>query len=134
MDSSRLEFKVRGMTCASCERRIEGAILALPGVAGARAERGGERVEVILAAAAEGGPAGPAAPGPEELARLIWKDMEGERAERIQSIRGEMLSVTAKDFWEVIDRGLNFDYLDPERRKQLETFYSWFSPSEAQLH
>jgi hypothetical protein len=64
--------------------------------------------------------------GAEPLARLVWKDMEHERKERLLSIRGEMLGVTAKDFWEVIDRGLNFDYLDADRRAQLEIFYSWF--------
>jgi hypothetical protein len=64
--------------------------------------------------------------GAEELARLIWRDMEHERSERLQSIRAEMLAVKDKHFWEVIDRGHNFDYLDPERRDQLETFYSWF--------
>jgi hypothetical protein len=64
--------------------------------------------------------------GSEAMARLIWRDMEHERNERLRSIREEMLAVTRKDFWEVIDRGHNFDYLDPERRAQLETFYSWF--------
>jgi hypothetical protein len=62
----------------------------------------------------------------EDLARMIWKDMEHERMERLLSIREEMLGVTAKDFWEVIDRGHNFDYLDPARREQLQRFYSWF--------
>jgi hypothetical protein len=64
--------------------------------------------------------------GAEDLARLIWKDMEHERPERLQSIREEMLQVENADFWEVIDRGYNFDYLDPPRRKELQTFYSWF--------
>jgi len=62
----------------------------------------------------------------EDLARVVWRDMEHERPERLQSIREEMLAVTDKDFWEVIDRGHNFDYLDEERRQQLEVFYSWF--------
>jgi hypothetical protein len=65
--------------------------------------------------------------GEEELARLVHKDMEHERPERLRSIREEMLQVTNKDFWEVIDRGHNFDYLEPERKKQLAIFYSWFS-------
>lgn len=65
--------------------------------------------------------------GAEELARLIWRDMEAERSERLASIRAEMLAVKDKHFWEVIDRGHNFDYLDPARREKLETFYSWFA-------
>jgi hypothetical protein len=65
--------------------------------------------------------------GEEELARLVHKDMEHERAERLRSIREEMQQVTNKDFWEVIDRGHNFDYLEPARKEKLEVFYSWFS-------
>jgi hypothetical protein len=64
--------------------------------------------------------------GQEELARIVWKDMEHERGERLRSIREEMLAVTDREFWEVIDRGHNFDYLDERQRQQLEVFYSWF--------
>lgn len=64
--------------------------------------------------------------GCEPLARMIWEDMESERPERLQSIRNEMLAVKDPDFWEIIDRGDNFDYLDPARRSKLEYFYSWF--------
>jgi len=64
--------------------------------------------------------------GAEELARRVWRDMEHESAERMLSIREEMRAVTDEDFWEVIDRGYNFDYLTPSRREQLDQFYSWF--------
>lgn len=64
--------------------------------------------------------------GADELARYIFEDMESERSERLQSIREEMLSVIERDFWEVSDRGVNFDYLEPSRREHLNTFYSWF--------
>jgi hypothetical protein len=64
--------------------------------------------------------------GAEKLARRVWRDMEHEAPDRLRSIREEMLQVREKDFWEVIDRGYNFDYLEPERREQLEVFYSWF--------
>jgi len=62
----------------------------------------------------------------ETLARIVWKDMEHERPERLRSIREEMLAVKDKDFWEVIDRGHNFDYLDERRRELLDVFYNWF--------
>lgn len=65
--------------------------------------------------------------GSEELARQVFKDMEHERPERLLSIREEMLEVTDKDFWEVIDRGYNFDFLDARRREKLTQFYSWFT-------
>jgi Predicted membrane protein (DUF2254) len=64
--------------------------------------------------------------GAEKLARRVWRDMEHEASDRLRSIREEMLQVRDKDFWEVIDRGYNFDYLEPDRRVQLEVFYSWF--------
>jgi hypothetical protein len=62
----------------------------------------------------------------EPLARRIWEDMHAERPERLRSIREELLRVASEDFWEVIDRGTNFDYLTPERKTALNTFFSWF--------
>ena len=62
----------------------------------------------------------------EPMARRIWEDMHAERPERLRSIREELLRVASEDFWEVIDRGTNFDYLTPERKKALNVFYGWF--------
>ena len=64
--------------------------------------------------------------GAEEHARRIFADMREERPERLRSIREELLRVESKDFWEVIDRGTNFDYVDPQRKAQLRVFFSWF--------
>jgi len=71
--------------------------------------------------------------GAEPLARQIHDDMLGERPERLRSIRDELMSVTSEDFWEVIDRGRNFDYLSPERKKALSVFYSWFPRHTTEL-
>jgi hypothetical protein len=60
------------------------------------------------------------------FAHRIFKDMEHERSERLRSIRTEMLAVVDRDFWEVSDRGVNFDYLEPSRKEQLAVFYRWF--------
>jgi hypothetical protein len=61
--------------------------------------------------------------------------MAHERPERLRSIRDELLGVVSKDFWEVIDRGTNFDYLDPSRRAKLGQFFSWFALEAApRLH
>jgi hypothetical protein len=65
--------------------------------------------------------------GAPELARRIHDDLRGERAERLRSIRDELRAVEAKDFWEVSDRGTNFDYLPPERKVALGEFFSWFT-------
>ena len=68
--------------------------------------------------------------GNRNAARQIFLDMKDERPERLRSIRDELLAVQSKDFWEIVDRGTNFDYLDPQRKEQLEVFFSWFRPIE----
>jgi hypothetical protein len=62
----------------------------------------------------------------ERMAREIYEDMKSERPERLRSIREELSKIESKDFWEVIDRGTNFDYLPPERKAALEVFFGWF--------
>ncbi|MAQ14897.1 MAG: hypothetical protein CMN30_08890 [Sandaracinus sp.] len=64
--------------------------------------------------------------GAEDWAREIFEDMEPERRDRLGSIRDELLNVQSSEFWEISDRGVNFDYLDPERKRELVTFFSWF--------
>jgi hypothetical protein len=64
--------------------------------------------------------------GATEHARKIYSDMEREKPDRLRSIRDELLAIEAKDYWEVIDRGTNFDYLDATRKTQLKVFFSWF--------
>ncbi len=70
--------------------------------------------------------------GQEPKARTIFEDMRHERPERLRSIRDELERVAEKDFWEVIDRGTNFDYLPPDRKALLPTFFSWFDTSQAE--
>ena len=65
-------------------------------------------------------------PTGEPHARQIFTDMKDERPERLRSIRDELLGIKSKDFWEVIDRGTNFDYVDAERKAKLGVFFSWF--------
>ncbi len=64
--------------------------------------------------------------GDEPLAREIYRDMERERRDRLASIRDELLQVKSSEFWEISDRGVNFDYLSPERKTKLLEFFSWF--------
>ena len=65
--------------------------------------------------------------GHEEHARRIYFDMIEEPAERLQSIWTELRTLDTREFWEVNDRGTNFDYLTPEQKEQLATFFGWFS-------
>jgi hypothetical protein len=71
--------------------------------------------------------------GAEALARRIWDDMREDRADRLGSIRDELLEVHSKDFWEISDRGGNFDYLPPERKEKLRVFFGWFRDASGEL-
>ncbi len=42
----------------------------------------------------------------------------------------ELLSVTEPEFWEITDRGVNFDYLDPALRPPLREFLKQLPASE----
>jgi len=71
--------------------------------------------------------------GAPQFARQIERDMKDEPAERLQSIWQELRSLDTREYWEVNDRGTNFDYLTPEQKQQLEVFFGWF-PSLADVH
>lgn len=65
--------------------------------------------------------------GAVQRARQIHQDMALEKTERLRSIRDEMLAITTKDFWEIIDRGINFDYVSDDRKTKLREFFDWFT-------
>jgi hypothetical protein len=66
-----------------------------------------------------------------DLARRIHRDMRDERPDRLRSIKAEMLSVTTNEFWEINDRGVVFEYIEPERHAFLHRFFEWFPQIEA---
>ena len=59
-------------------------------------------------------------------ARRIAEDMSHEPLERLRTIRDALGRVETKDFWEIIDRGRNFEYMPQELKACLPTFFSWF--------
>ncbi|MBN1612125.1 MAG: DUF2254 domain-containing protein [Polyangiaceae bacterium] len=63
--------------------------------------------------------------GEEEKARLICEDMRGEPKERLRVVRDALSSATSKDFWEITDRGRDFEYVPPEQRAKLRVFFEW---------
>lgn len=67
------------------------------------------------------------ASGETDLARRIYDDMSHENHGRLSSIREELENLATAEFWEVSDRGINFDYLDDARRAHLPEFFSWFA-------
>jgi hypothetical protein len=68
--------------------------------------------------------------GQEPKARTICKDMADEPRERLLTIRQQLESVTSKDFWEIIDRGRNFEFMPPEQRECMKVFFSWLPLGE----
>ena len=71
--------------------------------------------------------------GEEQKARAIQNDMAEEPKERLLAIRQALENVTSKDFWEIIDRGRNFEYMPPAQRAELATFFSWLDVEPAPL-
>jgi len=63
--------------------------------------------------------------GQEQSARIIADDMRHEPAERLRSIRQALENVTTKDYWEIIDRGRNFEYMPDAQRAMLSQFFGW---------
>ena len=64
--------------------------------------------------------------GATDLAQCIFRDMKDELPGRLASIRQELSSIRTREFWEINDRGVNFDYLEGDRREALDTFFGWF--------
>jgi hypothetical protein len=62
--------------------------------------------------------------GVEDRARRIAADMAGEDRERLRSIREQLTRVESKEFWEIIDRGRNFEYMPPRQKDQMGRFFA----------
>lgn len=60
-----------------------------------------------------------------ERARVIADDMANEPKARLVSIHQSLRNVLTKDFWEIIDRGRNFEFMPEPQRKHLDEFFSW---------
>lgn len=61
----------------------------------------------------------------DDLAEKIRHDMRHENGARLAAIRDEVLLVRERKFWEITDRGHNFDYVDHTLRPH---FLSFFEP------
>jgi hypothetical protein len=61
--------------------------------------------------------------GDPEKAQRIREDMAAEPLDRLLAIRHELERVTTKDFWEIIDRGRNFEFMPPEQRAAMGAFF-----------
>lgn len=63
------------------------------------------------------------AAGDEARALRIQEDMASEPPARLGAIRHELERVTTKDFWEIIDRGRNFEYMAPPQKAAMRAFF-----------
>ena len=61
--------------------------------------------------------------GDHSLARRVFEDLRQESRERMDSIRGEMMAVKERKFWEVTDRGVDFFFIDEEQKRFLNEFF-----------
>ncbi len=68
-----------------------------------------------------------------DKARVIFRDMEHDPPERLRAIKDELDRVDSKDFWEIIDRGRNFEYMPPPQKEAMRRFFSWFEGPESTL-
>ena len=64
--------------------------------------------------------------GDEELVLRIVEDLKVEPQSRMEAIRGEMMAVKDRKFWEVTDRGVDFFYMDEDQKHYLGEFFSRF--------
>lgn len=63
-----------------------------------------------------------------DRARRIAEDMAGEEPGRLRVIREQLQAVDEKEFWEIIDRGRNFEYMPPAHREKLDVFFASIPP------
>ncbi|MBI4955235.1 MAG: DUF2254 domain-containing protein [Myxococcales bacterium] len=64
--------------------------------------------------------------GETDKARLIFDDMRHDPRDRLDAICVELDRVETKDFWEIIDRGRNFEYMPPAQKAAMRRFFAWF--------
>ncbi len=62
--------------------------------------------------------------GADDRAKKVALDMSGEDRSRLDSIKEQLSKVESKEFWEIIDRGRNFEYMPPKQKDQMEKFFA----------
>lgn len=61
----------------------------------------------------------------EGKARLIADDMRAEPPEVLASVHEDLARTSTPHFWEIVDRGRNFEYLPANERALLPVFFGW---------
>jgi hypothetical protein len=65
------------------------------------------------------------AAGETDKARRIADDMANEPQARLLAVREALENVVSKEFWEISDRGHNFEFMSVPQRDVLPTFFQW---------
>ncbi len=68
--------------------------------------------------------------GEDDLLHLIVEDLKNETYENLIKWRDMLLNVKDKKFWEITDRGINFEYIDEEQKQSLRNFYEKYILSQ----
>lgn len=61
--------------------------------------------------------------GHKRLALRVQQATKGLDQEMVSAIRNELLSVATRDFWEITDRMVNFEYVEEEQRPYLQELF-----------
>lgn len=61
--------------------------------------------------------------GDQDRANRIVDDLRSEKRERLELLRDALLADDRAHFWELMDRGVNFRYLEPARRPLLQEVF-----------
>jgi hypothetical protein len=61
-----------------------------------------------------------------ELAKQVADDMRAEDHKRLRGMWHELSKLAEREFWEVNDRGVNFNWLTPAQKAKLPQFFGWF--------
>jgi hypothetical protein len=69
--------------------------------------------------------------GATDRAQRIAADMAGEDRDRLRSIREQLSAVESKEFWEIIDRGRNFEFMPARQKAQMDKFFAMLPAAPA---
>lgn len=70
----------------------------------------------------------------DDLAKRVADDMRAEDKKRLRGMWNHLVKVAVREFWEVNDRGANFDWLTPEQKSELPRFFAWFEGVRLEDH
>lgn len=71
--------------------------------------------------------------GDERPARRVAEAFTGVPGDLLRRIEDQLSSVASPDFWEVTDRGVNFDFMPEEQRKLLPDFFRLIPGGEKEM-